>query len=185
MKLYYGLMQLLFPDKCILCGKLLTRDELDLCRDCRTDSPEYPGRKETLQFLDSFTAVWYYEGNVRRSLLRYKFYNCRSFAEGYGRILTMKLLREYPGNDPYRQFYDALLDLGDGSTLEARRKLETLQTIPPEIKAQYFYFLGEACLRTGAGKNAARAYRQLLQMTRTPEQKKVIESKIRAAESMQ
>ena len=96
MRLYYFLIQLLFPSKCILCGKLLQAEEQDLCRECRVDSPEYPGRKENLQFLDSFTAVWYYEGNVRRSLLRYKFYNCRSFAHGYGRILAMKLLRENP-----------------------------------------------------------------------------------------
>ena len=96
MRLYYFLIQLLFPSKCILCGKLLQAGEQDLCRECRVDSPEYPGAKDTIQFLDSFTAVWYYEGNVRRSLLRYKFYNCRSFAHGYGRILAMKLLRENP-----------------------------------------------------------------------------------------
>ena len=96
MRLYFALIQLLFPDKCILCGKLLHKEEQDLCRECRIDSPEYPNRKETLQFLDSFTAVWYYEGNVRRSLLRYKFYNARSFAHGYGRLLAMKLLRENP-----------------------------------------------------------------------------------------
>ena len=96
MRLYHMLMQLLFPDKCILCGKLLEAGEQDLCRECRTDSPEYGTRKETLQFLDSFTAVWYYEGNVRRSLLRYKFYNARSFANGYGRMMAMKLLQLYP-----------------------------------------------------------------------------------------
>jgi len=96
MKLYYYLMNLLFPPKCILCGKLLEKHEQDLCRDCRTDSPEYPNRKENLQFLDSFTAVWYYEGNVRKSLLRYKFYGARSFAAGYGRILAMKLLEIHP-----------------------------------------------------------------------------------------
>ena len=96
MKLYYYLLNLLFPPKCILCGKLLGRNEQDLCRDCRVDSPEYPDRKEKFQFLDSFTAVWYYEGNVRRSLLRYKFYNSRSFASGYGRLLAMKLLQTHP-----------------------------------------------------------------------------------------
>ena len=89
-------MNLLFPPKCILCGKLLTKDEQDLCRECRVDSPEYANRKERIQFLDSFTAVWYYEGNVRRSLLRYKFYNYRSFADGYGRMLAMKLLQSNP-----------------------------------------------------------------------------------------
>ena len=96
MKLYYFLMNLLFPPKCILCGRLLAREEQDLCRECREDSPEYPVRKENLQFLDSFTAVWYYEGNVRRSLLRYKFYHHRSFADGYGRLLAMKLLEAHP-----------------------------------------------------------------------------------------
>ena len=96
MKLYYYLLNLLFPPKCILCGKLLERNEQDLCRDCRVDSPEYPDRKEKFQFLDSFTAVWYYEGSVRKSLLRYKFYNSRSFASGYGRFLAMKLLQTHP-----------------------------------------------------------------------------------------
>ena len=96
MKLYYFLLNLLFPPKCILCGKLLERNEQDLCRECRVDSPEYPDRKEKFQFLDSFTAVWYYEGNVRKSLLRYKFYNSRSFASGYGRFLAMKLLQTHP-----------------------------------------------------------------------------------------
>jgi len=96
MKLYDLFMNLLFPPKCILCGKLLKSNEQDLCRECRVDSPEYPDRKENLQFLDSFTAVWYYEGNVRRSLLRYKFYNYRSFAAGYGRLLAMKLLQAHP-----------------------------------------------------------------------------------------
>ena len=96
MRLYHFLMQLLFPPKCILCGKLLKKEEQDLCRDCRVDSPEYPNRKENRQFLDSFTAVWYYEGNVRRSLLRYKFYGKRSYASGYGRLLAMKLLTAHP-----------------------------------------------------------------------------------------
>ena len=90
------LKELLFPPKCILCRKLLTKDELDLCRDCRCDAPDYPQGKLKIQFLDSFAAIWYYEGNIRRSLLRYKFYGARHYAAGYGRILAMKLLREYP-----------------------------------------------------------------------------------------
>lgn len=96
MKLYHTLMQLLFPPKCVLCGNLLGKEALDLCKDCRLDAPEYPNRKSKLQFLDSFAAVWYYEGNVRRSLLRYKFYHARSYADAYGRLLAMKILRLYP-----------------------------------------------------------------------------------------
>jgi ComF family protein len=96
MKLYYLLMDLLFPAKCILCGKLLKKQEQDLCRDCRTDSPEYPFGKDKIQFLDSFTAVWYYKGYVRKSLLRYKFGGKQGYASAYGRVLAMKLYREYP-----------------------------------------------------------------------------------------
>ena len=96
MKLYHWLMSILFPPKCVLCGKILKKEESDLCRFCRTDAPAYPNRKSKLQFLDSFAAVWYYEGSVRKSLLRYKFYNARSFAGSYGRLLAMKLLEEYP-----------------------------------------------------------------------------------------
>ena len=96
MKLYHFLMELLFPPKCVLCRKLLKSGEIDLCRECRADAPEYAGKKINIRFLDSFAAVWYYEGNVRGSILRYKFYNARSYALSYGRILGMKLLREYP-----------------------------------------------------------------------------------------
>ena len=96
MKLWEFILELLFPHKCILCGKLLEKGQQDLCPDCRADSPDYPNRKEKIQFLDSFTAVWYYEGSVRRSVLRYKFYSMRSYADSYGRLLAMKVLEIHP-----------------------------------------------------------------------------------------
>lgn len=96
MKVIHWILDLLYPPKCILCGKLLDRGEVDLCRQCRGNSPEYPNRKENIQFLDSFTAVWYYEDNVRSSLLRYKFHNVRCYADAYGRLLAMKLLETHP-----------------------------------------------------------------------------------------
>ena len=96
MRLYHLIMQLLFPPRCVLCRQLLQKNETDLCKKCRLDAPEYPNPKRRIQFLDSFTAVWYYEDSVRRSLLRFKFYGARSYASCYGRLLAMKLHREYP-----------------------------------------------------------------------------------------
>ena len=96
MSWYYWLLELLFPPKCILCGKLLKKEETDLCKQCRVEAPYYPNHKRKLQFLDSFTAVWYYEGNVRKSLLRYKFYGARKNADSYGRLLAMRLLETNP-----------------------------------------------------------------------------------------
>ena len=96
MNWFYGLWDLLFPPKCVLCGKILEKEENDLCRSCREEAKSYPRAKRKLQFLDSFAAVWYYEKNPRKSILRYKFGGKRSYAAAYGRILAMKLLQEYP-----------------------------------------------------------------------------------------
>lgn len=88
------LSELLFPQKCVLCGKVLEKEEMDLCHSCRVHVSECSIPKEKLPFLDSWTAIWYYEGDVRRSLLRYKFHGRRNYGESYGRLLAMKLMRE-------------------------------------------------------------------------------------------
>ena len=94
MKILYWILSWLFPSKCILCGKVLGKEETDLCGDCRIDGPECPVSKIKYRYIDQWTALWYYEGNVRNSLLRYKFYNRRSYADGYARLLAMKLMKE-------------------------------------------------------------------------------------------
>lgn len=91
MKLSEALLQILFPSKCLLCRKILEEDELDLCHKCRVDGPECINFRKKLPFIDSWAAVWYYEDNARRSLLRYKFRGARNYAQGYGRLLAMKL----------------------------------------------------------------------------------------------
>lgn len=104
MKLIQQILDLLFPPRCILCRGLLDKEETDLCRECRTEAPVFPfcpenmhpSGKSRLQFLDSFTSVWYYEKNVRNSIRRYKFHHARHYAGGYGRLLAMKLLRDHP-----------------------------------------------------------------------------------------
>ena len=94
--LFGWIKDILFPPKCVLCGKLLEKNEMDLCRSCRVDSPECGKDRRRFPFLDSWAAVWYYEGYIRSSLLRYKFGRARHYASAYGRILAMRLLAEYP-----------------------------------------------------------------------------------------
>lgn len=94
--LFQNVADLLFPPKCVLCRKILEPDETDLCHRCRVELPEFPHSRVKLTFLDSWTSVWYYEGNVRTSILRYKFHGARHYASAYGRVLAMRLLREYP-----------------------------------------------------------------------------------------
>ena len=104
MRLYYWLLDLLFPPRCILCRTLLQESETDLCGKCRAEAPYFPvwpeklhpSGKKKLHFLDSFNAVWYYEKDVRESILRYKFYNARYYASAYGKLLAMKLQQAHP-----------------------------------------------------------------------------------------
>lgn len=96
MRFFDWIGRLLFPPKCVLCGRLLEMEETDLCHCCRTDSPECNAYKRKFSFLDSWVAVWYYEGPARESVLRYKFYGARHYATCYGRMLAMKISAEHP-----------------------------------------------------------------------------------------
>lgn len=90
------LLSVLFPPKCVLCRRVLGKEELDLCHRCRCDSPTWTKSRVRLPFIDAWAALWHYEGHVRSSILRFKFYNHRSYAATYGRLLAMKLLEEFP-----------------------------------------------------------------------------------------
>lgn len=94
MKLLHRIVEVLFPPKCILCGRILERKELDLCTQCRIEGPEHLVSRRKVPFVTSWLAVWYYEGVVRQSILRYKFRRRRHYAQGYGRILAMKILEQ-------------------------------------------------------------------------------------------
>ena len=93
------LLEWVFPRKCILCRSILGKDETDLCRVCRTDQPEYPYGKKKVPHVAELTAVWRYEGDVRRSIHRYKFNGARHYADTYGRLLAMRISRDLPPAD--------------------------------------------------------------------------------------
>ncbi len=94
MRILKQLRAWLFPHKCVLCKKILEKDEMDLCHHCRLDAPECPVTNSKYPYLNTWLSLWYYEGAVRGSLLRYKFHGKRHYAAAYARLLGMKLLRE-------------------------------------------------------------------------------------------
>lgn len=108
------LLELLFPSKCVLCRQILSKDELDLCRECRTDAPRFHPGQGRIRFVADYTAVWFYEDQVRSSLLRYKFHRARHYAPAYGRAVAMAVERKLPEE----------LDLITYVPVSSRRKLE-------------------------------------------------------------
>lgn len=97
--MFHFLKELLFPSRCILCRKLLKKDETDLCHPCRSTQEAFSCGKIHFPFVARWSALWYYKGDVRGSILRYKFGNRQSYASAYGRLLAMKLSREFPEFD--------------------------------------------------------------------------------------
>ena len=85
------MLRLLFPPKCVLCRRLLKPEETDLCHDCRKDTPEFKKSKSKIPFVAQWTALWYYKGNVRKSILRYKFSRVQSYCVTYARLLALKI----------------------------------------------------------------------------------------------
>ena len=82
------LLDLLYPPKCVLCRRLLRRDERDLCGPCRQALPVYHGSIRPGRWAEGAVAALCYEGAVRESLLRFKFGGAESYAGCYGRLLA-------------------------------------------------------------------------------------------------
>ncbi len=90
--LWNGILDLLYPPKCVLCTKLLSRNETDLCGKCRIDTERvlYPLVKgKTFECCHS---VFYYKKNVASAVKRLKFSGKQHYGQAFGKLLAMKLL---------------------------------------------------------------------------------------------
>lgn len=85
------MLRIIYPPKCILCTRFLTKEETDLCHDCRIHTEPFPGTKTSIPFVAHWTSLWYYKDNVRSSIHRFKFGNRRHYAESYSRLLGLRL----------------------------------------------------------------------------------------------
>ena len=94
MRFFSWLSDLLYPPKCVFCGKLLKQEETDLCRKCRQNLPAVQEKIERGQFFDPCYCLYYYEDAVASSIRRFKFSGQQQYAGAYGRLLAMLLLRE-------------------------------------------------------------------------------------------
>ena len=89
--MFSWLLDLFFPPKCVLCKRLLSREETDICHNCRQNAPEAEKSKFKVSFVAGWTALWYYKDDARNSLIRFKFRGKRCYAPAYGRFLAMHL----------------------------------------------------------------------------------------------
>ena len=76
------LLDLLYPPRCALCRRFLREEETGVCRFCRKKH-EGSGFTRDLPHVRFCAAPFRYEGQVRQSLLRYKFRGLTAYGAVY------------------------------------------------------------------------------------------------------
>lgn len=84
----HWLLDLIYPPKCPICGKLLAADEPEACKSCFLDLPINTVAPAAPEFVTQCAAPFRYEGSLRESLLRYKFGGKQHYALFYARYLA-------------------------------------------------------------------------------------------------
>ena len=84
------LLDLLFPPKCVFCGRLLTSGERDFCARCQRELPwlEGPEAEQTGEFFTLCASPLAYRDQVRDSIRRYKFKGRQGYHKAYGRLVA-------------------------------------------------------------------------------------------------
>lgn len=87
--LFHSVMDLVFPPRCVFCRRFLKAGENGICRKCADGLPyadDAPKRKGN--FFEKCVSPLYYEGNVRRSILSFKFGGRFGYARAYAPLLA-------------------------------------------------------------------------------------------------
>lgn len=89
MGLMGALLDLLYPPRCVFCQKLLKKGERSVCEKCLRELPyTRNGGEQSGDFFSVCVAPLYYTGDVRESLLRYKFKEATGYAQTYGALVA-------------------------------------------------------------------------------------------------
>ena len=92
------LLALLYPPRCAFCHDFIETSGDGLCAHCRTGLPfAQNGGRQHFPFIPACVSPLNYEGNVRESLLRYKFGGATGYAKVYGRLVAGTVRAELAG----------------------------------------------------------------------------------------
>lgn len=83
-------LDLLFPPKCVFCGKVLDSSESGFCRRCQRELPWLTDGEAELtgEFFSLCAAPLRYQDKVRDSIHRYKFKGRRGYHKVYGKLVA-------------------------------------------------------------------------------------------------
>ena len=99
MGLLQKLLDLVYPPRCVYCGGLLDHASPDPCHRCQKHLPWTEGEtclQKGKYFTDCLSPGWY-EGELRASLLRYKFAGHPEYAQAYAQVLAQEIRHRWTG----------------------------------------------------------------------------------------
>lgn len=82
-------LDLLYPPKCMLCGKLLENEQTNLCTRCVQKLPEYDGPLRKVPFFEKTVAPFDYEEPIRNAILRFKFHGQAQYARQFAKWMAV------------------------------------------------------------------------------------------------
>lgn len=89
MRILSGILDLLFPQKCTFCRKLLQKGEVGMCKACEAALPYTSGGgAQTGDFFEVCVSPLYYEDDVRNAILRFKFHEATAYAGLFGKLIA-------------------------------------------------------------------------------------------------
>ncbi|MGE4276641.1 MAG: ComF family protein [Lawsonibacter sp.] len=90
MKLWTGMLDLLFPPRCPFCQKILEDPRSLLCPDCRSGLPWLTGRaaERKVDFSDGCFSPLAYRDGVPEAIRRYKFSRVQAYGLPFGVLLA-------------------------------------------------------------------------------------------------
>ena len=92
------LLDLLFPEKCPFCRKLLQKQEEHLCVHCRRTLPWLEGERghRKVDFAEGCFSPLAYTGAAVDAVHRYKFSAVRAYARPFGALMAQCVLQQVP-----------------------------------------------------------------------------------------
>ena len=86
---FSAFLDILFPPRCVFCRRFLKNSSALICDGCLESLPyTRNGGEMKGDFFSACIAPLYYEGDVRESLLRFKFKNATGYSKAYGKLLA-------------------------------------------------------------------------------------------------
>lgn len=82
------LLDLFYPPKCVLCGKLLPWGEKDFCVPCRLKMPVCAAERDLGPEISAAVSALWYEDTVREALQRFKFGGKAHYAGSFAPLLA-------------------------------------------------------------------------------------------------